>query len=82
MRAALKIMPPILLHWSKTSEADGGGMAEEVEPSHQYSINMLLLCNRWQQRGSLTKCHLTEKKVFGKSSMGKKWHPLIFINAC
>ena len=38
MRAALKVMPPILLCWPMMSEADVGGMAVEVEPSHQYSI--------------------------------------------
>ena len=37
-RAALKAVPPILLCWSTTSEADVGGMAVEVETSHQYSI--------------------------------------------
>lgn len=32
-------MPPILLCGPTTSEAnDGGGIAVEVEPSHQYSI--------------------------------------------
>ena len=34
----LKVMPPILLHCSTTSEADVGDMAVEVEPSHQYSV--------------------------------------------
>ena len=38
MRAALKVMPPFLLLWSMTSEVDGGGLAVEVEPSHQYLI--------------------------------------------
>ncbi|XP_046763944.1 AP-1 complex subunit sigma-2 isoform X1 [Gallus gallus] len=36
-RAALKVIPPTLLHWAMMSEADGD-MATEVEPSHQYSI--------------------------------------------
>ena len=31
-------MPPIVFCWPITSEADFGGMAVEVEPSHQYSI--------------------------------------------
>ena len=31
-------MLPILLCWPITSEVDVGGMAEEVESSHQYSI--------------------------------------------
>jgi len=34
------------------SEVDVGGRAVEVEPSRQYCY-MLLLCDRWQQRGSL-----------------------------
>jgi len=33
-----KVMPSILWCWPMTSEADVGGMAVEVEPSHQYSI--------------------------------------------
>ena len=38
MRAALRVMPPILLCWPTTSEANAGGMAVYTEPSHQYSI--------------------------------------------
>src|SRR5258705_6482325 len=34
-------MPPILLCWSTTSEADVGGMAVEVEPSLQYPISFV-----------------------------------------
>ena len=37
-RAALKVMPPIWLYWSTTSEADAGGKAVEAEPTHQYSV--------------------------------------------
>ena len=37
MRAALKVMPPILFCWPTMSEADVGGEAVGVEPSHQYS---------------------------------------------
>ena len=48
---------------------------------------ILLPCDRWQQRGSLTKWHLTWKCVWNKgvslnSSMQKTWHPLTFINTC
>ena len=46
MRVALKTVPPILLCWSITSEADVGGVAVEAEPSHQYSV---ICC-----------CHLTD----------------------
>jgi len=38
MRALPKVVPPILLWWLMTSEADVGGMAIEVEPSYQYSL--------------------------------------------
>ena len=46
---------------------------------------MLLLCDRWQQRGSLTKWHLTWKYIWSKgvglnSSMLKIAHPLTFTN--
>jgi len=37
-RVAPKLMPPILLCWPTMSEADVGGMAVEVEPSHHYSV--------------------------------------------
>ena len=37
MRAAPKVMPPILSHWSMMSGVDVGGMAVDVEPAHQYS---------------------------------------------
>jgi len=38
VRAALEVMPPNLLCWPMTSEVNVGDIAEEVEPSHQYSI--------------------------------------------
>ena len=37
-RAALKVVPPMLLCWPTTSEVDVGGVAVKVEPSNQYSI--------------------------------------------
>ena len=57
IRAAPKVMLPILLCWPMTSEVDVGDIAVEVELSHQYSH--MLLCDRWQQRGILTQWHLT-----------------------
>ena len=36
-KAALNVVPPILLCWPAISEAGVGGMAAEVERSHQYS---------------------------------------------
>ena len=39
LRAALKVLLPVLWRWPMTSEVDvGGGMAAEVEPSHQYPV--------------------------------------------
>jgi len=38
MMAASKVMPPVLLSWPITSEADVGGMVVEAKPSHQYSV--------------------------------------------
>ena len=38
IRAAPKVMPPILLRWPIPSEEDVRGMAVYAEPSHQYSI--------------------------------------------
>ena len=48
---------------------------------------VLLPCNRWQQRGSLIKWHLTwsayETKVcHWNSSVWKKWHPLTYTDSC
>jgi len=48
---------------------------------------MLLLCDRWQQRGSLTEWRFTWKCVWNKgmslnSSMPRRWYPLTFIDSC
>ena len=48
---------------------------------------ILLSCDRWQQRGSLTKWCLTWKCIWGKgaslnSCMWKKLYPLTFMTAC
>ena len=53
-------------------------------PIFQY---ILFHCDRWQQRGSLTKRHLTWKHIWNRSVslnsfMWKKWHPLTFIDVC
>jgi len=34
-RAALKVLPRVLLCWPMKAEVDGGGMAAGSEPSHQ-----------------------------------------------
>ena len=38
IKAALKAMPLILFCWPTTSEADGGGVAAQADPSHQYFV--------------------------------------------
>ena len=75
-------MPPTLLHWPTTSEADCD-IAAEAEPACQH---VMLPCNGGQQRGSLTKWCLTpecgwSKGVSLNSSRWKKnhthWHSLM-----
>jgi len=84
-RAALKVTPPILFWWSMMSEADVSGMAVEAEPSHKYSLKCCC-CVTQQQRGSLTKWHLTymhlwNKEVSLNSFTHRKWQLLTLINA-
>jgi len=62
-RAALKVIPPVLLSKLTTSETDSGGMAAEVSANF---CDILLLGNRWQQRGCVTKWRLTWKCVWSK----------------
>ena len=55
-------MPPILLRWPTVSR---GGLAVGIElPIFHY---MLLQCDRWQQRGTLTDQYLTWKWVWSKN---------------
>ena len=68
------------------SEADIGDMAVVSWTFLPAFHNILLPCDRWKQRGSLTKWHLTWKYLRNigvslHSSMWKKWHPLTFIGA-
>ena len=64
-----------------TSETAIGGMEVEAEPYPEIYLCILFLCNRWQQRGSLTKWNsVGSKGVSLNSSMRKKWHSLAFIN--
>ena len=86
MGAALKVVLPVLWSWPVTSEADVGGMAAEVEPSHQHPV-IVLPCDRWQQRGTLTEwCLIWEcgwSKYVSLHSFGSwKWLSVTFINAC
>jgi len=76
-------MPPILLCWPMTPEADGG-MAVEVEPSCQYSINFFAV-QQMAAEGQSDRM-VSDMEVHMKhevnSSMGKKLHPLISVNTC
>jgi len=46
MMAASKVMPPVLLSWPITSEADVGGMVVEAELSPSISHYIVLLSDR------------------------------------
>jgi len=59
MRAALKVMSPILWFRPMMSEADVGGMAVEAELSHQYSITFC--------------CHVTDGSR-GEVWQNQFWH--------
>lgn len=41
MKAAVGIIPPMLLFWLTISEVDIGSMEVEVEHSHQYPLNFI-----------------------------------------
>lgn len=78
-------MPPTSLCWSVTSEAVVGGIAGEVEPSHQCPITFCCHSSHGSRRevkqngiwyGSEEKvCHW----IF---PCGKKWCPVTFIDSC
>ena len=65
-RIAPKVMPPILFYWPTRSEADVCCMAVVCWTFLSMFCYILLLCNRWKQRGSLTTWHLTWKCVWSK----------------
>ena len=77
--AAPKVMPPVLLCCSMTSEADVGGMAANFEPSHiPYSITFC--CHVADgSRGAIWLNGVYEAEV---CVMWKKCHSLTFINTC
>jgi len=85
MRAAPKVMPPILICFPTTSEMDVGGMAVEVQPSHRCSITCCchVTDDSWEevwQNGAWHGC-VYEPKVWNWiSACGKT--PLTFTNAC
>ena len=85
-RATLKTMPAVSLCWPTTSEADGGGMAVEAEPSFQYPITCCC-CVTDGSRGALWHNGVwcgsaRETNVYhwilpcGKN--GTQWHPSMF----
>ena len=82
MKAALKVIPPILLCWPTTSNADVGGMAVEVEPSCQYSIT-LCCCVTDGSRGAVWRYDVWQKVNMMQRSVteflhvnkkGTRWH--------
>ena len=85
MKAASKVMLPILLCWPTTSEADVCGIAVEVEPSHQYPVTCC--CHviddsrgaLWQNTILTWKCRCRKGGELN-SSMWKKiahlWRPI------
>ena len=87
MRAAPKVMLPVLLCWLTMSEVDIGGVAVEAEPSHQYSVTFSCHVTDGSIRAGWKKWHVTWKCLWRKrvkvtSSMQKKnstrWHSLTF----
>jgi len=86
MRAALKVMHPILSCWLMLSEVNVSGMAEEVEPSCQYSVTFCCCMTDGSRRAvwqdGVWRRNAYEAKMWNNSSMWKKWHTVTFIDAC
>ena len=87
IRAALKIMPPILRCWPTMSQAGFAGTVVDVEPSWQYSITF---CSRVTDGSRRAVCqngiwhgNAYKAKVPPHSSMRKKngthWHSLVLV---
>ena len=88
MRAALKVMPPVLFVMLAHSVRGGcwcyGSRGWTFPPIFHY---MLLPCGRWQRNDSLTQWHLTWKCAWSNavelnSSIRKKQHTLTFTDPC
>jgi len=91
IRAAPKVMPPILSCWPMTSEVHVDGMTVEAEPSHWYSSTFYCHVTDGSRGALWTKWCLTWKYVWSKgvslnSSMQKKMAPTdthwCLLNVC
>ena len=63
MRVALKVMPPVLLCWPRISEMYVGGMAVEVESSHQCSVKFCF-CVTDGSRGAVWQNDVCHRSVY------------------
>ena len=79
-------MPPTLLHWPMTSEVDVSGMTVEAEPFHHILLQVVAVrhtaAEGQSDRKGIGHGSAYEANVLLNSSMQKKWHPLIFTDAC
>ena len=70
------------------SEVDGGGMAVEAEPSHQYPVTFCCHATDGSRGGDQAEWCLPWKCMWSKGGCHwillsrKKWHPLTFVDAC
>jgi len=79
-KAGLKTTHPIFLHGPMTSEADVGGTAVEVEPSHQHPVTCCC-CETDGSRGAVW----LNGVWHGSADEAKVWDwipPLRFIDTC
>ena len=83
MTATPKVMPPVLWWCSTKSEADGGGMAVEVESSHPYSVTFCC-CATGGSRGAVWQSGIWHgsKGVELNSFMQKKLHQSTLTDTC
>ena len=85
--SAPKGTPPILWCWPTTSEKDVGGIGSRGWTFPPMLHYILLLCDGWQQWGSLTN-GVWHGSVYGAkvwkwtSPCRKKWNSLAFIDTC
>jgi len=71
-RAAVKVMPPILLCWPMKATVNGGNMAVDVEPSCQYSITCWC-CAIDGSRGAIWQNGIWHASVYGAKV--RHWNP-------